>query len=548
MELKSGISLYNYQKNIVNWMKNTKNYSINGSRGGILYVDMGLGKTFTTLEYLRQTKSKQALIVCSKILIDEWISQINKFYEKKPKIFVFHSSFNKIKDVTRQQIEESDIVLTTYHMISRSNKVSKTNKLSSSLVYIEEDANPRFNKWRISDYREKNFSFKKGQNVLHSIKWDNVICDESQNITNWKTSFFQSIYVLNTKSIFGLSGTPIKNNKKEFITTLKMLKVNGFNYPCEWKDEKKSYVDDYYFNLFYDVDYKTANITLPKVNNIVKELDFNEQDKVVLLKYIDIWNKYMDQKRKKTSLDDDIMGKLIGVFTRLRQISLDKILLVQTKLGLDQYIDATTELQDMVGEEEMKHNLTFGNAKSDELKGIFNEVKQRNEKVIVFSSFTTYLKMIVENIEGQDITFIESVDSIPQRRKKIEKWKKSKDNNILIMNYRIGAEGLNLVEANNVVLLDTWWNFTYEKQAIARCHRIGQTKSVNVYRLLFKNSIETLMFNKSVFKSDIFGKIQRHERTEDDESKLSAENMDKMVQAIKLGLQTIKLKTEELES
>ena len=167
---------------------------------------------------------------------------------------------------------------------------------------------------------------------------------------------------------------------------------------------------------------------------------------------------------------------------------------------------------------------------------------------IVFSSFTTYLKLIVENVEGQKITFIESVDSIPQRRKKIENWKKSKDNNILIMNYRIGAEGLNLVEANNVVLLDTWWNFTYEKQAIARCHRIGQTKSVNVYRLLFKNSIETLMFNKSVFKSDIFGKIQRHEETEDAESKLTANNMDRMIQAIKSGLQTIKLKSEDLEN
>ncbi len=77
------------------------------------------------------------------------------------------------------------------------------------------------------------------------------------------------------------------------------------------------------------------------------------------------------------------------------------------------------------------------------------------------------------------------------------------------MNYNIGAEGLNLVEANNIIILDTWWNFSLEAQAIARVKRIGQTREINVYRLLMKNTIESIILEKSQLKMNLFEKIKK---------------------------------------
>ena len=552
MYLKNNISLYKYQQDIIDWMINIKNNPIDGSRGGILYVEMGLGKTFTTLEYLRQTKSKQSLIICSKTLIQEWLKQINKFYEVPPKVFIYHSSYNKLKNVTKQQLDNYDIIITTYHMISKSNKINKELKLSDNLIYKEEIYG-KF-KWKIEDYKLLNFDIDTNKNVLYGIKWDNVICDESQTITNWKTSFFQSVYTLNTNTFFGLSGTPIKNNKSEFITSLKMLKIQGYNYPSLW-NKTENVLRKEYFDLFYTVNYEEANIQLPMINHIVKELDFSVLEKKILQRYIGLWEFYMSRHK-----DDygDCMTKLLGLFTRLRQINLDKMLLVKTKTGLKQYIETCIVEEQGRGVENIniteemienfKHGLTFGNKKYDEIKNIIKEVKDRKEKIIIFSSFTSYLNILSENLKEENITFIKSEDSIQIREMKIKMWKENKNKNILIMNYRIGAEGLNLVEANNVLLLDTWWNFTYEKQAIARCHRIGQKKSVNVYRLLFKNSVETLMFNKSAFKSDIFNKIKNNQELVDEKSELSLRNMNEIVKSLKTGLKTIKLNIDILDN
>lgn len=551
MQLKQNINLYKYQQEIVDWMRNIKENSVNGSRGGILYVDMGLGKTFTTLEYLRQSQSKKALIVCSKTLIQEWMKQIEKFYEKKPKVLIYHSSFNsKLKNLKRTDIESYDIVITTYHMVSKANKVNKDTKYSDNLIYKEEYMGKL--KWKISDYEEFKFRVDSGKGALYGIEWDNVICDESQTITNWKTSFFQSIYTLNTQAFFGLSGTPIKNNKAEFITSLKLLKVDGQNYPCMW-NKVANIIREEYFQLFYTVTYKTAQVKLPQVNNIVKELEFSTLEKKILERYVGLWEFYMGVNR-----DDygEVMTKLLGLFTRLRQINLDKMLLVKTNSGKFQYIqsiikdrgeDPTMDLSDDYIKN-FNHGLTFGNQKFEEIKKIIKEVKYREEKVIIFSSFTTYLKLLVENLKDKKITFIESEDSIQTRSAKIKMWQETQDKHILIMNYRIGAEGLNLVEANNVVLLDTWWNFTYEKQAIARCHRIGQTKQVNVYRLLFKNSVETLMFNKSAFKSDIFNKIKNNDKLNDLDSSLSLKNMNEIVRSLRTGLRTFELNLEILDN
>ena len=302
-----------------------------------------------------------------------------------------------------------------------------------------------------------------------------------------------------------------------------------------------------------------ANVKLPETKENVKILKFSKQERDILISYINLWDLYAKMFRNKEA--ENMMSLLMALFTRFRQIALDPYLMTLNFNSLVQYLETMDleitdkEVYNQLGNEyfdphaekwknydlkKLKHDINFGNAKYIELKKIIEEIKGRGEKGIIFSNSTAYLKLLDKNLETKT-TIILSEDPIQNRFAKIQKWRTEKDNNLLLMNYKIGSEGLNLTEANNVILLDTWWNFTYEKQAIARCKRIGQKKEVNVYRLLFENSIEILMFNKSVFKSDIFDKIKNGDDLNNKKNSVNYENMNRIVQALRENLISFEL-------
>ena len=114
--MDQAFALFPYQKKAVQWM--------NVNRTGILYAEMGLGKTFMTLSYLSNKKGPH-LIVCGKTLIGGWLSEIKKFCNPKPKVFVYHSEFNKNLDVN---LGDYDIVLTTYGKVVNENKINESSK------------------------------------------------------------------------------------------------------------------------------------------------------------------------------------------------------------------------------------------------------------------------------------------------------------------------------------------------------------------------------------------------------------------------------------
>jgi len=527
--MKTQYSLHNYQQSSVEWMKNIRRNPV-GS-GGVLFMEMGLGKSITTLEYLHQTnirrktdlvnsmthfpkditnlfntftyginKHEPSLIICSKTLINEWVNQINKFYEEKPKYYILHNNFNDIRDITVKELQQYDIIFTTYHMVARGNKLT-----NFSSRYIYKDGAEFFSKYVIAEnnnqYIRRHYLGQelRGISCIYGLVWENVICDECQTLTNWRTTFFKSIYSLASKYKFGLSGTPIKNNKNELIALLKYLKVQGFNVMKDWaKIELRQEV----FSLFKKVDYDDAGIILPQENHFEIPILMNQKQGEIYAKYVEeLWELYRGQLER----DNVKTAAIMGLFIRLRQICLDPYLLTLKTKSNDQY---ETVMQ------ETSNELTFNNEKLTRVLSIIQNKEELGEKVIIFSAFTSYLKLLNEHLTsiGKNNTFIESKNSIRTRQLKINNWKTSEDNNVLIMNYGIGAEGLNLVEANNIIILDTWWNFSLEAQAIARVKRIGQMREVNVYRLLMKNTIESIILEKSQLKMGLFQKLKNKEK------------------------------------
>jgi SNF2 family DNA or RNA helicase len=496
MKLKQDASLFLYQRNVLNWMRAIKRSNICGAQGGVIFMKMGLGKTIVSLEYLKQSINKSNscnLVICSKILINEWKNQIEKFYEEKPKVFILHNDYNKIKNVTVEQLQQYNIILTTYQTICNANK--KNHMFSD--IYINKETN---NKYYIDENQNTILKEKNpGIGCVYQTIFNSVIIDECQNVSNKDSLTFRSIYSLARNETWCLSGTPIKNNKLEFISILKLLKVNGFNFPSQWKNE---IIPSKVWNLFKHVTYNN-NMELPKINYNTIKLNMNKKTKAIYKNYVEqLWDEYNKMIKK----GENKISKLIGLFTRLRQICITPYLLKFKEDSMEQY-------KKLMKQDDISRDL-FYNEKLNETINILKEKTSKGEKVIIFTYFSSYLYLLKNVLQknGIENTIIKATDNLRVRDQKIENYKKSKDNNVLLMNYKIGSEGLNLTEANNIILLDSWWNFVYEEQAIARVHRTGQTKEVNVYKIMMNSSFEELMYKLSLEKKDLFSKLKNNDQ------------------------------------
>ncbi|KAK3944334.1 DNA repair protein rad5 [Diplogelasinospora grovesii] len=116
-------------------------------------------------------------------------------------------------------------------------------------------------------------------------------------------------------------------------------------------------------------------------------------------------------------------------------------------------------------------------------------------KSVVFSQFTSFLTLIEPALARANMHFLRLDGSMAQKARAavLQEFSQSKKFTILLISLRAGGVGLNLTSAKRVYMMDPWWSFAVEAQAIDRVHRMGQEDEVKVYRFIVKNSVEERM-------------------------------------------------------
>jgi DNA repair protein RAD5 len=116
-------------------------------------------------------------------------------------------------------------------------------------------------------------------------------------------------------------------------------------------------------------------------------------------------------------------------------------------------------------------------------------------KSVVFSQFTSFLSLIEPALTRASIPFVRLDGSMaqPARAAVLREFAASKKGVVLLLSLRAGGVGLNLTMAKRVYMMDPWWSFAVEAQAIDRVHRMGQTDEVKVCRFIVKESVEERM-------------------------------------------------------
>jgi DNA repair protein RAD5 len=117
------------------------------------------------------------------------------------------------------------------------------------------------------------------------------------------------------------------------------------------------------------------------------------------------------------------------------------------------------------------------------------------EKAVVFSQFVQFLDLLAQACDEADITWCRLDGKMSQREREValEKFRSPSGPRVILMSLRTGGVGLNLTVASRVFLMEPWWNWSVEAQAIDRIHRLGQTREVHVTRFIIEDSIEERM-------------------------------------------------------
>jgi SNF2 family DNA or RNA helicase len=155
-------------------------------------------------------------------------------------------------------------------------------------------------------------------------------------------------------------------------------------------------------------------------------------------------------------------------------------------------------------------NKEYINLESSKVKVLIENIIpliQSKQKVLVFSQFTSFLKIIKDKLDENDIKSSYLDGQTTRRQDVINDFKKNEEKSVFLISLKAGGVGLNLTEASYCFLVDPWWNPAIEAQAIDRIHRIGQKKKVFAYRLITRDSIEEKILKLQKSKLKVSNKI-----------------------------------------
>lgn len=429
------------------WFKLLASYGF----GGILADEMGLGKTLQAIAFiLSEDKSNPFLIVAPTSLIYNWKLEFDKFAPDLKLLVISGDKYEREDYIG--EIKSYDVVITSYALMRR--------------------------------------DIDKYENIL----FQSCILDEAQNIKNHRSLNALSAKRIKAKSYFALTGTPIENSLGEFWSIFDFTMPGYLNSYTKFMQRYENSIVKYREDFAME---ELCSLVKPFVlkrtkKQVISELppkiehkilvEMTEEQKKVYFGYLlkvkeELKKELREDKSKHNSI------KIFSALTRLRQICVDPSAFIE--------------------------NFKGDNGKFNVLSDLLEQCIASGHKILVFSQFSSILKKLCKKLNKQKISHLYLDGQIPSdQRMELVKEFNDGEHKVFLISLKAGGTGLNLTSADVVIHLDPWWNPAVEQQASDRCHRIGQTKVVEVIKLICKDTIEEKIYNLQEKKKDIISAIE----------------------------------------
>ncbi len=474
--------------------------------GGCLADDMGLGKTIQTLALIQkerelfqayelQSKPEKAPVKVSEnniiplvktAVISDTTGQIDVFNSGFVQEILPIISTEKIvqntglieNSLNQNSIRTSLIIVPNSLVFNWQNEAKKFTPNLKVLIYTgtQRIKNTKyFNNYDliITTYGTARVDI----DILKQHKFNYIILDESQSIKNAGSQSSKAVRLLRSNYKLVLTGTPIENGVQELWSQLSFVNpgllgnLNSFNErfvtPIEkGKDEfkmqqLKAIIKPFVLRRTKD---QVAKDLPEKTEQIIYCQMTDEQAEA----YETTKSYYRNEILK--SVSEIGMSRshftLLKGLTRLRQIANHPIL--------------------------ANKDYEFGSGKFDEVIARANTAKAEGHKVLMFSQFVKQLDIYRNNFDlnKHPYSYLDGSMTNIERQNAVTNFQTKEDLPFFLISLKAGGLGLNLTNADYVFLIDPWWNPAIERQAVDRTHRIGQTKSVFIYKFITKDTVE----------------------------------------------------------
>ena len=415
--------------------------------GGILADDMGLGKTAQIIALLLATREpgRTSLVVAPTSLTYNWLSEFRKFAPNLS-VTVLSGNGTQRAGLIRHIISHGDVdvVITSYPLIRRDIQLLK-------------------------DFR---FRF--------------VILDEAQNIKNAGSVAAQAVKQLQADTRFALTGTPMENGVGELWSLFDFV-LPGY---------------------------------LPGYNAFLRKYQDGENAED-LLKRI---RPFLIRRLKQDVLEElpdkmevTMTARMTPEQERIYLAALERLRPQVNRLldekgagrGRIEVLSAITELREICCHPSLvMSDYRGGSGKEEMLIELLPEMIQSERRILIFSQFTSMLKLLRTRIEeaGFSTLYLDGDTPAGERLSLTERFNQG-EGQVFLISLKAGGSGLNLTGADMVILYDPWWNPAAEEQATDRAHRIGQQKKVTVIRLVTGQTIEEQVVELGARKKALFERL-----------------------------------------
>ncbi|HKX61371.1 MAG TPA: DEAD/DEAH box helicase [Verrucomicrobiae bacterium] len=406
--------------------------------GGILADDMGLGKTLQTLTWISWLKEKQgrgakpALVICPASVLHNWRREAERFVPDM-KVLVLQSG--QARHNLRKQIPQHDLIVTNYALLRRD----------------------------LEDLQKFGFSA--------------VVLDEAQFIKNPTAQVTQCVKQLKATQRLALTGTPLENR------LLDLWSITDFIQPSYLGSQE-------HFTQTYEPKAETADgvdaqrIARRRLSAKLRPLMLRRLKSQVAKDLPD-----RIEVRRDCELGEAQRRLYLAELRRSREQVMQAVAekgLAKSKIHV---LAALTRLRQICCHPTLVGNDALS-GKTDTLFELLEPLLQEGQKVLIFSQFVQMLRLLEAECKQRTISTHVLTGETKERQAVVQGFQDDDKAAVFLLSLRAAGTGLNLTTASYVILYDPWWNPAVEAQAIDRSHRIGQTRTVNAYRLIAPGTVE----------------------------------------------------------